>query len=352
MSTAPTTLKSPKVDVAIHRVGGAWRDLCDRSAYLRLAPPVTVTAIKPQRPDAKSGIYRLERAGPSGSNVIAKRCTRPTALIERQVYERVLPRLSVPAPDYYGSLDEPGQPFVWLFLEDAGNTKMAQADADLAAEWLAHLHADAAALATEVELPDRGPNHYLAELRTADAMFATFLREDRTPDDVRRALHILRRLIPGVTARWDAMRSVCACFPRTLVHGDFARQNIRLRLTTSRTQLLALDWETAGWGSPAADIPHWPTRFKRPRAAVPGGKPPSWNGAVPLGPYADRLGIPRGGTRGRDLERLARVGTIFRTIAAIRWAADEIQGGGMSKGGERLCWFAEFLPRALAEVDC
>src|SRR5437763_15252337 len=46
--------------------------------------------------------YRLLRAGADGSHVIAKRCRRAAAAVERKVYERVLPRLSLPTLQYYG----------------------------------------------------------------------------------------------------------------------------------------------------------------------------------------------------------------------------------------------------------
>src|SRR5256885_11766358 len=42
-----------------------------------------------------------------------------TGLVERTVYEEILPRLTVPSLRHYGSLDEPDGEHCWLFMEDA-----------------------------------------------------------------------------------------------------------------------------------------------------------------------------------------------------------------------------------------
>jgi hypothetical protein len=350
MSTAVHNVKPPKVDVAIELVADAWRGA--RAARDGIDEPLVVHPLKPQRPGRKSGIYRIEGAGDGGADVIAKRCQRSTGGVERLVYERLLPRLDVPALHYYGHFDEPAGEFCWLFLEDAGQTKLTGTDRGLAAEWLARLHTSASAFADQVPLPDRGPAHYLAHLRAAVDMIGTLLREPALSDGVRADLRTLLRLADRMESRWTAICSRCDAAPRTLVHGDFARQNLRVRTTPTGPRLVALDWETAGWGPPAADIPYWPTRYQRPRDPTTDHRPPRWDGTVPLDVYARHAGGHWCGGRARDLQRVARAGTVFRAVAAVRWAAEEMQGGGTSRGGERLCWSAELLSGVLAELDC
>jgi hypothetical protein len=351
MSTAPNNVKPPKTDVAIGLVAQAWRDV-RRESDRAPGRTAVITPVKPQRPGRKSGIYRIERAGDGGADVVAKRCLRATGAVERRVHERLLPRLDVPALRYYGYVDEPDSAFCWLFLGDAGETKLVAADRELAAEWLAHLHTSAAALADRVQLPDRGPAHYLTHLRAGRVLIGTMLRQLVLPDEVQSAMRTLLRLSERMESRWATICAPCDAAPRTLVHGDFARQNLRIRDTTCGAELVALDWETAGWGPPAADIPFWPTRYQRPRDPTTDQRPPRWNGTVPLDVYARHAGGQWSGARMRELESLARVGTVFRAVAAVHWAAQEMQGGGTSRAGERMCWAVQLLTRVLAELDC
>src|SRR4051794_21792084 len=58
----------------------------------------------------KRTVYRLAGAGPGGAAVIAKRCRTEVAVLERTIYEEVLPHLPAPALRYYGFVEEPGAP--------------------------------------------------------------------------------------------------------------------------------------------------------------------------------------------------------------------------------------------------
>src|SRR5438309_2124780 len=81
------------------------------------------------------------------------------------------------------------------------------------------------------------------------------LEELALTEEERRQLHILQRLIDRLHSRWDSICGVCGNAPRTLVHGDLSGKNLRLCKTDAGPQIVALDWETAGWGLPAADLP-------------------------------------------------------------------------------------------------
>src|SRR5262249_31193900 len=124
----------------------------------------------------KSGVYRLDGVGPVGPAIIAKQCLQKTAVVERTIYERVLPHLPLPRLNYYGFVEEPGGDFGWLFMENAGHKKYSprlKKHRQIAGRWLALLHTSAVLLGTVPPLPERGPNHYREHLRSArDALRA------------------------------------------------------------------------------------------------------------------------------------------------------------------------------------
>jgi Phosphotransferase enzyme family len=349
MSTTYSQLSpsKPKLDVAIALVGRAWEEVCLASGRA-VQTPIAIVPIKPHRVGRKSGVYRLDGAGDGGSAIVAKRCARATGVVERDVYERILPHVDVPALRYYGYLEELATEFSWLFIGYAGEAKLANTDGALAAQWLARLHTGAAPLLNKVPLPDRGPAHYLEHLRVGRRIIGTWLVAEPGPADAEdlHALRALQALSERLESRWESVCSACATAPRTLVHGDFSRKNLRLRNSAAGAQLVALDWETAGWGPPAADLPYMPTRAQpRQRLLGSGDKPPRWDGTVPLEEYASCGSWGR--ARMRDLKRLARLGTVFRAVAGIRWAAEQLSADGTQTGMRKLRWYAELLPRAL-----
>src|SRR6266498_961643 len=247
MSTAPSLSRPPKADVAIGLVRQAWRDGCLANGRIPISP-TAVVALKPQRAGRKSGAYRLEGVGEGGSAIVAKRCTRTTGAVERQVYERLLPRIDVPALRYYGYLEEPDGAFCRLFLEEGGDAMLVETDREFAARWLARLHTGATVLGNEVALPDCGPDCYLSHLRIGRELIGEVLPRLAPADDERQALQGLCCILEELESDWGPIRLACDAAPRTLVHGDFARKNLRVRITPGGRELLALDWETAGWG--------------------------------------------------------------------------------------------------------
>src|SRR6266567_159985 len=90
-------------------------------AWSRLSPaPVEPTGLEVLKLKTKSAVYRLAGLGADGAAIIAKRCKRSTGLIEQIVHEEILSGLPLPAPRFYGFLEDASDPgFCWLFLEDA-----------------------------------------------------------------------------------------------------------------------------------------------------------------------------------------------------------------------------------------
>ena len=333
-TTVPTRV--PKTDIGIALVSETWAHAC-RAAGRAVTEPRAVVPLKSHKAGRKSGAYRLEGLEPP---VVAKRCRRETALVEQQVYERVLPAAGVPALRFYGGIDDPvDSTYRWLFVEDAGADRAMETDRALVSRGLARLHVASAALVDSVSLPDRGPAHYLEHLRAARENAKQCVREVKLSPDETGTLEELQRGLDRLEARWDVICLPAGDLPRTLVHGDLARKNCRVRVTPDGPSVVMMDWETAGWGPPAADLRTWARRAKK----TVGG----WNGTVSLDVYAAAVATAWPGVTLRDLERQSRMGTVFRLVAAIRWSSELLNVGVTAKGVANLACLYD----ALVEID-
>ena len=281
--------------LAWHPAAAAW------SAFAAgAAEPERIEVL---RNGKKAGTYRLVGAGPAGESIIAQRSPVARALIERAVYERILPRLAVTAPHYYGSRED-GRDFVWLFLEDLGDERFSKTDpvhAEHAARWVGTMHSGAAWISAARHLPDGGPLRYRDHLRAGRHRIRVHIANPAlTPPDV----DLLERLVTDLDAlerRWAGIEDACTSTPPTLTHGDIQRKNIYVRSGPSGPALFLIDWETAGWGVPAADL----TLVDLPTY---------WSVVRPRWPHV----------RLEDVRRLAAVGRVFLQLAGIRWVSPEL----------------------------
>ena len=108
-----------------------------------------------------------------------------------------------------------------------------------------------------------------------------------------------------VGSHWSHIEQWCARLPRTLIHGDFAPKNMRVRNERAPIALLPFDWGSAGWGVPAADL------------AQAGGA--SWHywASPDLSAYRFAVGESWPHLGARDLQALAAVGKVFRCLVCI-----------------------------------
>jgi hypothetical protein len=324
MTERPTEINGA-TEAAAHPAVRAWAELCPGRPE-----PTRVTTLKAQ--EEKSAVYRLEGAGEAGAAVVAKRCRAAVAAVERLVYERVLPRLPPPQLRCYGWVPEPDRRCAWLFVEDAGEGAFCPALPEhrrLAARWLAQVHAAARESAEGVELPDRGPGTYLGEARSVrEAIRASHGNPVFTAAD-RDVLEVIDGQLAFVEAHRNEVEAVCEAIPPTLVHGDFVAKNIRLRAAPEGTQLFALDWETAGWGVPAADL----CRF----AGAP---------AMPdLDTYCSVLREAGQPVALKRVDELAHLGGVFRLISAMLWASLRLGDPWVNKCMRWMrCYRAEMVP--------
>ncbi|HZM71262.1 MAG TPA: aminoglycoside phosphotransferase family protein [Candidatus Cryosericum sp.] len=275
-------------------------------AWQCLAPGSPVPrAIEVLRISAKSAVYRLHGAT-EGSTLVAKRCPNATGRIERIVYEEILHRSPVPALRLFGSLFDPDGEHCWLFLENAGLEEYRPASVEhrmIAGRWLGTLEAFAAE-AGPFLLPGREPAHYLSLLRAARDAIRPYGGNRDLPENPLQTIHDVLNDLDVLESHWDEIESGCASFPRTIVHGDLAIKNVRLRGTNGSTTLLAFDWENAGWGVPGSDLAQFTGRT--------------------ISPALDEYRLANGAfLRGFDDEAVARIadyGRYFRLLDDITWA--------------------------------
>jgi hypothetical protein len=282
---------------AEHHAVVAWQQ-ANSAATL----PKTLLQLK----NGKSAVYRLIGAGPAGSDIVAKRCDASTGVVERTVYEDVLPRLPVSAVRYFGAVEEEGGESVWLFLEDVGDegySPVAEEDRKLIARWLALAHTAAAALLPDVPLPECGLDYQREVLRCArDTVIESRENPVLTADDVGVLEEILRHSA-AMELHWEEIEETCTAMPRTLVHGGFDPKNVRVREGPSGPELLPFDWEAAGWGVPAGDL----------------SRADAETYASCVRDHWPHLNL-------QAVERLANVGKMFRCFAAIPGEESNLTG--------------------------
>jgi len=287
-----TANETPRSRLAQNPAVCAWSRLRPNCAELR-----EVQLLKRSK---KSAVLRLVGAGQDGTSVIAKRCAAATCSTERVIYEDVLPRLPLPALRCFGSVEAWDKEFHWLFIEDAGREPYLpnlEEHRAAAARWLARVHMTASGIDAASRLPGRGACFYLEQLRLArNNLRQAFTNPALNP----RELAVLEQIIilcSALESRWEQIEAYCREIPPTFVHGDFKAKNIRIRRNGDGIALLTFDWEIAGWGVPAVDL------LKCPDLRL----------------YCSELKEHWQFVRASDLERLAEVGAVFRTLIAIYW---------------------------------
>lgn len=328
LATAGSAAAEPE-----HPAVVAWRTLgSDRKA------PSGVEALHAKNPDRRC-VYRLLWTTGSHEPVIAKRYRAEDGRVERMLYREVLPRLPVDTPRCYGEL-EAGDGWVWIFLEDVGGQRFSPADPahrTLAASWLGGLHTAAAGQAAVERLRHRGPPHYRAHLEAGRRLIRDNLGNPALRPAGVGLLRSVLALYEALEERWHALEEVCAPAPRTLVHGDFRPKNAYVRDGERGSRLLAIDWETAGWGVPAADLAPQRHRY------LP---------QVDLETYCRVVRERWSGFDMRVARRLMWVGLIFRRLAAIEWAAVSLvfpRADVLEDPLARIRVYHEELGRALAD---
>jgi aminoglycoside phosphotransferase (APT) family kinase protein len=254
----------------------------------------------------KPAVWRLELGHSGLTAVYAKRGPTGSLAVEHDIHARLLPRLPFAAARFLGFHAEAD--FDWIFIEDVGDRWIQprrRAETRIVGEWMGRFHVAATALAAQHQLPAVGAERYLAHLRVGRER----LREYRgnpalTAQDVQ-LFDELATILEGVEAQWEAIESAASGIPPTLVHGDWQTKNLRLRDGGHGPELIPIDWEMAGWGSPVVDLADAP----RPRI----------RDQVDLAAYHAAIHAHWPRLSREDLERVRACGHLWRRLAAIEW---------------------------------
>lgn len=257
----------------------------------------------------KGSVYRLTFYGHDSSAVIAKRCKSEKAVIERVIYEEVLPYLSVSLPIFYGYIKEQDGFFWWLFLEDVGNQTLSPVLAEhrtLAAQWMAEMNISPEITNMKSSIPYRGPEYYQRYLRTALEMVPEIQIFQSTEVRNRELFKNVISACRFLEEHWNQITTFCNQIPRTLVHGDCQVKNAHVRSTQNGLELAPFDWASAGWGLPATDLGQLSLPYKSLPPTIPD--------------YETYLSVVRKEWPNFDLEtvqQLANLGQIFWALKVI-----------------------------------
>jgi hypothetical protein len=251
----------------------------------------------------------------------------------------------LPHLHYYGFLQSDDE-WCWLFFEDAGNEEYSPQIEEhrlLAAQWLGIMHTSAARLAPASQLPDRGPKHYLARLQSAHAVIERALAELTFSGGDRAILESIVSQCDLLKGHWSEVEQSCKPVPRTVVHGDFVRKNLRVRTSLAGIVLLPFDWENAGWGLPTTDLATAGlARFTGNSAAS--------SECPEISAYSSAV-CQFWPQFGGDTRVLANLGMIFRLISSLEWAsaglAGERSGGAMARSLAQLRFYENQIAGAM-----
>ncbi len=220
----------------------------------------------------KGAVYRLTFDRPENSSVIAKRCKSEKAVIERVIYEEVLPYLSVSLPVFYGYTKEHDGIYWWLFLEDVGNQTLSPVLAEhraIAAQWMGEMNISPEITNIKSSIPNRGPEYYQRYLQTALEIIPEI---QICQSNAERQKEIFNNIISACSfleGCWNQITTFCSRIPRTLVHGDCQVKNAHVRSTHNGLDLAPFDWASAGWGLPATDLGQLSLPYKSLPPTVP-----------------------------------------------------------------------------------
>jgi aminoglycoside phosphotransferase (APT) family kinase protein len=292
-------------------------------AWRRLRPggvPSEIRVLKAPTRSIRRAIYWLAAAGADGRPVIAKLSPRANAQIEALIYEEFLSPLALPAPAYHGMVDDGGS-CCWLFMDYVAGERYKPTHSEhrrLAGRWVARLHGEGECAPASNRLPDRGTDHYLGKLRDARAAIVA-QREDALLFRAEASmLQRLAALLTDMASRWSKLEAVCRELPATLVHGDLKKGNLRVDAAGKGTGVIAYDWDTAGWGTPAVDLAQ--SLHSRPfsvNACLETYRSGRW----------PALTLTR-----EEVARQATAGTVMRCLNAIHWTTEPLEQTERAEG--------------------
>jgi hypothetical protein len=315
-----------EADLKEHPAYLAWRELQFGNAI-----PERIEILKgklhkyPQRNNRL--VYRLVGVGSNGYSVIGKLCERDKALIEKTIYEEILPQLPITSLNYYGTMEAANREYCWIFLEYVGEraySRHSEEHRQLGAHWLAQMHTSTSHKDLPVYLPDKGSRHYLKRLRSARNGILQHLTNHVLQPDVLATYKNIVDQCDLLESHWAQLEKTCEEIPQTLVHGDFIARNLRVRDDEVGMTLIPFDWGEAGWGVPAPDIMHVEVHAY-------------WSMARNHWPWLNAKAV----------QRSTIIGKIFRCLDAINWELPRYKYGWPKRAMRKMRIYNSWLNDAI-----
>ncbi len=324
-------------DLCAHPAVVAWAGLEPQ----RVVPTRIVSLKERHKMSDKSAVFRLEGVAPGGGGVVAKRCRRWSALLERRIYAEFLPRFPVPSLGFQGFVEEPDTDYCWLFTEDVGDVwyrPQDEAHRILAARWLAKIHLHAARLDLE-GFPDRGLTYYRHRLQLMRTDLERLRHSPSLHEEHRLVMNDLMTHCGVVDEHWRVIETVVNKLPVTLVHGDLVRKNLRIRNEFGTAEFFAVDWENAGVGSPATDLARSPSVTGLSDFTAAPSIAAYWSSVRHHWTELSRAAV----------REAANIGLIFRCLSSIQWEIERLDANGyVERCMPRLAIFRDGLTEAVA----
>jgi thiamine kinase-like enzyme len=127
--------------------------------------------------------------------------------------------------------------------------------------------------------------------------------------------------------RWPVVIELCRELPETLVHGDLTEKNLRTKSVVGHRELLALDWELAGFGFAAVDV------VRVDPALYSAAVQDTW-------PAIDTAAVSRAAVGGR----------LLRLVLALSWAARRLPYSSIERPLAQMQSYVSWLDDDLAKV--
>jgi hypothetical protein len=289
-------------------------------------------AMKERFRDAhKSAVYLLKGCGPGKAGVVAKHtwlqssATMPEAapaayaLLDRSP-DQLAPRL-------FGTVVGPDG--IWMFFEYVGGIPFDRQDPEHrrgAARLAARIHSLEPTDAELAILPRRDPAHYQQRLLEAAARLRSFqIATDTLCPPI---VELIWTRLETVLDSWGFVEQCFRDYPAGIVHGDLTAKNLFVRPSEATVQVVAVDWDTVGFGYRYVDLE-----------------------CVDVHEYRSASGLSAEAEANDALAAALRVGLTLRLIDSVAWTATKLQGPSIDRPVRHLesydRAFAEHLPLGL-----
>jgi aminoglycoside phosphotransferase (APT) family kinase protein len=171
----------------------------------------------------------------------------PPSRQELKVYQSILSKLHLGTPDFYAVRWEPEQGLFWLFIEDAGSSRLR--DSRNLARWVSAIQWAARFHVTTRNLPED------------QLSFLPRFTRDRYVQCAERVRGILpdlasrdREIVEQSLHRFESIIEKLEGLPQSIIHGQYFGRNIMLRHGDPDRLIAVIDWETAAVGPSAYDL--------------------------------------------------------------------------------------------------